>query len=543
MDSFEELGLPEELVEALASEGIERPTPLQEAAIPVLRRGNNILLAAGPGSGTLVAWGAPLLERIDPEGSKPAGVVLTPTPESAQRLAESLQRLALATGHRMAALGSPWAVPSRAHVLFGHPDDVLQAAGRGEVDLSGITSLVVDQADRIERLVGLGLVEEVVSFLPKDGQRVVVALPVTPGVEDLVERHARRATSVPPRPADGSLDRASVERGTIRFRVVQDPKDDGLLAAVAELLDGGDVRHVLVYARTEDRAADAGDYLTLHGYVAGAPGDTAVPVWLGVNELEARNAAGDTEGVAVVSYDVPADPDSLDRRHGGRSGGGTVLILPREVSHLRDVARRTGYAVVPSPPPSRRDDDASRFRSELTQALEAEDLSAYLLLLEPLFERFDPAEVAAGAAALLRRKSPAQATPAASAASHAHGREAPVAWVKIFLTVGERDGLSAKDLLGAITGEADIPGSKVGKIEIRESHTVVEVMEPVARKVISALNGTTIRGRSVRADFDRPKTRGPGGPGGGSGPPGGRGGPGGGRGRGAPPRGRPPTRG
>lgn len=540
MDSFEDLGLPEELVEALASEGIERPTPLQEAAIPVLRRGNNLLLAAGPGSGTLVAWGAPLLERIDPEGSKPAGVVLTPTPESAQRLAESLQRLALGTGHRMAALGSPWAVPSRAHVIFGDPDGVLQAAGRGEVDLSGITSLVVDQADRIERLVGLGRVEEVVSFLPKDGQRVVVALPVTPGVEDLVERHARRAASVPPRPADGSLDRASVERGTIRFRIVQDPKDDGLLATVAELLDGGDARHVLVYARTEDRAADAGDYLTLHGYVAGAPGDPAVPVWLGVNELEARNAAGDAEGVAVVSYDVPADPDSLDRRHGGRNGGGTVLILPREVSHLRDVARRTGYTVVPSPLPSRRDDDASRFRDELAQALEAEDISAYLLLLEPLFERFDPAEVAAAAAALLRKKAPAQATPAASSASHAHGREAPAAWVKIFLTVGERDGLSAKDLLGAITGEADIPGSKVGKIEIRESHTVVEVMEPVARKVISALNGTTIRGRSVRADFDRPKTRGPGGPGGRSGPPGGRGGPGGGR--GAPPRGRPPTR-
>lgn len=502
MDSFEDLGLPEELVEALAAEGIERPTPLQEAAIPVLRRGNNLLLAAGPGSGTLVAWGVPALERIAPDASGTATLVLTPTTESAQRLAESLQRLGAVTGHAVAALGSPWALPERAHILFGTPADILAAAAAGALNVETVSTLVVDQADRIERLGGLGPVEEVLGFLPRDGQRVVLALPVTPAVEDFVERHARRAATVPPRPADGSLERTSVNRGTLRFRIVQEPKEEGLLATVAQLLSG-DLRHVLVYCRSEDRAADVGDYLTLHGYLAGAPGDTGVPVWLGVQELAARTAAEGAEGVSVVSYDVPADPDSLDRRH-GRHDGGIVLLVPRELAHLRDVARRTGYALEPAPLPPRREDDASRFRDMLAKAAREEDISPYLLLLEPLFERMDPAEVAAAAVALLRQKAPPPPPPPAPSAA---GREAPAAWVKVFLTVGERDGLTAKDLVGAITGEADVPGSKVGKIEIRESHTVVEVMEPVAKKVIAALNGTTIRGRSVRADFDRPRSR------------------------------------
>jgi ATP-dependent RNA helicase DeaD len=525
MDSFEELGLPPELVEALAAEGIERPTPLQEAAIPVLRRGNNLLLAAGPGSGTLVAWGAAALERIDPDVPGTAALVLTPTPESAQRLAESLQRMGAATGHSVAALGSPWALPARAHVLFGTPGEVLGAAAAGEIDLSSVTILVVDQADRIERLAALGPVEEVLGFLPKDGQRVVLALPLTPGVEDFVERHARRAATVPPRPADGSLERTSVERGTLRFRVVSEPREEGLLATVAQLL-ADDFRHVLVYCRSEDRAADVGDYLTLHGYVAGAPGDAAVPVWLGVQELTARSATEGVSGVTVVSYDVPADPDSLDRRH-GKHDGGIVLLAPRELAHLRDVARRTGYALEPAPLPARRDDDASRFREMLARAAQEEDISPYLLLLEPLFERMDPAEVAAAAVALLRKKAPpAPPRPTSHGGTSAAARETPTAWVKVFLTVGERDGLTAKDLVGAITGEADIPGSNVGKIEIRESHAVVEVMEPVAKKVIAALNGTTIRGRSVRADFDRPRSR--------QGQAGER--------RGGPPRGRPPRR-
>lgn len=524
MDSFEDVGLPPELVEALAAEGIERPTPLQEAAIPVLRRGNNLVLAAAPGSGTLVAWGAAVLERMDPEATGPAALVLTPTAESAQRLAESLQRIGAVTGHAVAALGSPWALPGRAHVLFGTPSHVLEAAAAGGVDLGAVTTLVVDQADRIERLTGLAPVEAVLGFLPKDGQRVVVALPLTPGVEDFVERHARRAATVPPRPADGSLERTSVNRGTLRFRVVPEPKEEGLLATVAQLLGEDDVRHVLVYCRSEDRAADVGDYLTLHGYMAGAPGDTGVPVWLGVQELPARSAAEGVAGVCVVSHDVPADPDSLDRRH-GRHDRGMVLVLPRELAHLRDVARRTGYAVEPSPLPPRREDEAGRFRETLARAAQEEDISPYLVLLEPLFERMDPAEVAAAAVALLRKKAPPAApTPAPTSAA---SREAPTAWVKVFLTVGERDGLTAKDLVGAITGEADIPGSKVGKIEIRESHAVVEVMEPVAKKVIAALNGTTIRGRSVRADFDRPRSRQ---------------GPGGER-RNSPPRGKPPRRG
>ena len=82
------------------------------------------------------------------------------------------------------------------------------------------------------------------------------------------------------------------------------------------------------------------------------------------------------------------------------------------------------------------------------------------------------------------------------------------AWVKLFISLGERDQVGPKDLVGAITGEAGIDGSQIGKIEVKEMLSLVEVEEPVAEKVIRALNGTTIRGRSVRVDFDRAR-RGP----------------------------------
>jgi ATP-dependent RNA helicase DeaD len=497
VESFEELAVAPELVEALAAEGIERPTPLQGDAIPILRQGNNLLLAAGPGSGLLVAWVVPLLERTGAEGDAPQVLIVTEGAETADRLAESVARLASVTGHSVAALGSPWLLPGRAQVVVGSAADVLASAAAGELALGGVRALVVDQAQLIERVSGLEIVERVIDFVPPEAQRVLSALPVTEGVADLVERHVRRAVTVPGRDTT-----EAPRRGKLRFRITGEPKESAALALAAELL-AGDARHVLFYSRSEDRAADLGDYLTLHGYAAGAPGDDAAPVWLGVDALSGRAAAQRAEGLVVVSYDVPSDPDSLDRRH-SIGGEGVALVLPRELAHLKSTGRRTGYETVPFPPPARTPTAVEELRASLTRVLEEGEATAYLPVLEPLFERFDPAEIAAAAVALLRERR----TPAGQASdAPAPGVEPPAApaWAKLFVGVGERDGLRPGDLLGAITGEAGVDGRSVGRIEIRESHSLVEVHDDVARKVIKALNGTTLKGRAVRADFDRPR--------------------------------------
>lgn len=524
MESFEELGLEPELVEALSSDGLEGPTPFQTDAIPVIRRGNNLLGRAGPGAGTLVAYGAALLDRLDPGGGSPRALVLAPTTDSARRLAESLAGLAAATGHVVAAAGIPWVLPERADLLFGSPADLLAWARASRFDVHAVEALVVDQASALQHAGGLADVEALLEFLPREAQRVVLALPVTPEIEDFVERHARRAVQLPPQAVEGATGDAGPRRGEVRYRIVEEPREVGALQLVSELLEG--MRHCCLFFATEDRAADVGDYLTLHGYAAGAPGDDAAPVWLAVRELAARTALKG-EGVVPVSFDVPSGPDSLDRRHGGGRGG-TIIVLPREMPHLRDVARRTGYRVVPFPPPAvvtgRGELDALLARLEAASG--DADLGPYLIALEPLFERKGAAEVAAAAVALLRQRTPAQTGPAgpsaaepvparmpqatapASRRSAAGASAPPAAYVRLYISLGERDNVGPGDVVGAITGESGIASSRVGKVEIRESFSIVEVQEPVAEQVIRALNGITVRGRSVRADYDRPRARG-----------------------------------
>ena len=150
MESFEELGLTPELVEALAADGLEQPTSLQEAALPVIRRANNLFLAAGPGSGITIAWGAALLDRVEGEGDMPRVVVLTPTQDRADQLAQSLGRIADSAGHTVGALGSHWMLPERATMLFGTPADVLAAAKASGINLEAVEAIVVDQASGID---------------------------------------------------------------------------------------------------------------------------------------------------------------------------------------------------------------------------------------------------------------------------------------------------------------------------------------------------------------------------------------------------------
>ena len=500
MSTFEDLGIAPELVEALAAEGIERPTPLQESAIPVIRKGNNLVLEAGPGSGLLVAWSVGLLDRVEPGADAPLVLVVCATADIADRLARSTAHIADTTGHVVSALGSAWALPQRADVLFAGMPDLLAALGEGAVDVTGKEAVVFDQAQLVEDYTGIDAIERVLDYVPAEAQRILTALPMSPGVSSLVGRLFKRTMKLP------SPDTDVAKRGEVHFRIVPEPREAGTLRVVDEMFKDG-ARHVLVFCRSEDRAADVGDYLTLRGFVAGAPGDASVPVWLGIDALEARGAAKDVEGLVVVSCDAPTDPDMLDRRH-SMGDRGVVIVLPREVPHLRALGKRTGYDTVPFPPPPKASTSVTRLRARIEEAIAEKDTGPYLVALEPLFERYDPADVAAAAVALLKEAGAAPAGPGEAAPTASSGAAAATSvpsWAKLFVSVGERDGLRPGDLLGAITGEANISGDAVGKIDIHESHTLVEVHDTVARQVIGAINGTTIKGRSVRVDFDRPR--------------------------------------
>jgi ATP-dependent RNA helicase DeaD len=557
MASFQDLGLREPLLAALEDAGIERPTALQAAAIPVLRREGNLVARASSGSGKTLAYGLGVLDRIEPraaaddeddeddgdnetpEAGGTRALILSATPEAAERAALELVPFAQAAGLTVAASGGGWGTRSEsADVLVATPGEVMEAVRTSAVKLEALEAVVIDGAAEIESLGGWEALETLFDHVPRDAQRIIITSEMTDVVEDLAGRRVKRAIRYPSAPADpASMEPTPAPTATVGY-VPVGPRDK--VDVVARLLGGGrgDTAPVL-YCRTDERAAQLAEALSLRGFlVSDAEDPDADAVVLGSSSDDEDEP--DLPSGQVISYDVPADEETLRARHGGDDPG-FVLVEPRELVHLRDIARRAGFFAQPAGIAGEESVSGSvelrTFRGELRRALREEDLAAQMLILEPLFEDFTPTEIAAAASALLRRKRPsvsaADAMPAAAAAArerpeprttssmrpapggHADGGGAPAAFTRLFISLGERDGVRANDLVGAIAGEANIPGSAIGKIEIRDTFSIVEVPADAGGKVISALNGTTIRNRSVRVDYDRP--RGAGGPGGGPG--------------------------
>jgi ATP-dependent RNA helicase DeaD len=519
-ETFEELGIASELAAGAASMGWAVPSGLQRDALPILRRGNNAVLYASAGAGATGAYVLGLLDRLLSEEAgegSPRALVVVPDASLASGVASCMARLAADTGTAVRALAPGW--PDR-------PTDVLvasaEAAGAAVRDsslkLDGLLTLVVHGADLLAATRQWDTLEVLLEATPASAQRVLVTARFDAATDSLIERHVRRAMTVPPRPADPEgIDGEPV--ATVRYHLAPEREKT---AAVAELVAAADAGEIAIACRTAARAEQLMAALGARGVsargvsVATDPsagegdGDDRRILALPFHEADQRSTRA-----TVISYDVPFDAESFGELH---ARGGSVLVTPSQLPHLHQVASRARVALERIRPRERPTlGPAEVVRMRLRETVQRGDLAADLALIEPLLDEFSATELAAAALQLARAAGVAHpaaepgqaeggATRGASAQRPGGAAAAPpptLTWVRLFVSGGSRDGLGPGDLVGAITGETGLQGAQVGKIDVRESHSTVEVPTESAAAVIQALNGRSLKGRSLRVDYDR----------------------------------------
>jgi len=211
-------------------------------------------------------------------------------------------------------------------------------------------------------------------------------------------------------------------------------------------------------------------------------------------------AAGDATAETpdpLVLVELPGSREELRRLVGATARRIYALVLPSQVGSLRSLLG--GGSVSPvtllDAAERARGRDAA-LRASLRDVLASGDVRREVLALEPLLAEYDALEVAAAALRLLEQQRPSR--PAAAAA-------ATQPMQRLFVNLGEKDGVRAQELVNAVTTEAGIPGSQVGKVEVRDTHSLVEVAASVAGLVADKLTGSVVRGRRVQARIDAPR--------------------------------------
>jgi ATP-dependent RNA helicase DeaD len=526
----------------------------EERERPAVARNQNVLHVLPHDAAAVSQFIDPALERLDPESAETQLLVLTPDSETAVLIAEAATRARAGTPARVLPV-TAWRRASRllrvrpATVVAGTPSDILELIRASALKLDSVNMLVLAWADVMSDAAGEPL-EAVMSEVPKDAARVVVASQLTPAVEALAERYARRARRSHTTPV--------VEGIPVDLRYVA-IAPQARVSALRRLLDDTDPERAAIYVRSEEAAREVANTLRAIGI---AEQDPSIVITRGEP----------VENVSlVVLYEQPMSAEAL--RTLAESGNAVIaLATARQIPALRALA--SGGRVTPfvlSGPGARARSRDEKVRDELRATLANGVNARELIALEPLLTEFDGVEIAAAALRLLERDrerdkpaekpektdrilapiaersaAPERAEradraprsdresraprgerpdrergarpdrgdrdPARGGSSRGAPSRTPASrgeMSRLFVNAGKADGMTPRDLVGSIANESGISSDQIGKIELRDTHSIVEISTPVAEQVASKMNGITVRGKrlTMRVDNDRPSTR------------------------------------
>ncbi|ARW84939.1 MULTISPECIES: ATP-dependent RNA helicase DbpA [Aeromonas] len=450
---FSSLNLSPALQENLTSLGYLQMTPIQAQSLPLVLDGKDLIAKAKTGSGKTAAFALGLLAKLNVNRLEVQALVLCPTRELADQVAQEIRRLARALPNvKLVTLcGGTQTAPQSAtlsfgaHIAVGTPGRILKHLEQGTLELSGLKTLVLDEADR---MLDMGFGEEinrVISYAPEQRQTLLFSATYPEGI-------AQMSRGVQRNPVEVSVE--SLHEGSAIEQKLYEVPAGQRLDALTWLLSHYQPASCVVFCNTKRACNDVADHLAAKGFsalalngdleqrerdqvlVRFANGSATILV---ATDVAARGLDIKELG-AVINYELTYDPEVHVHRIGrtgraGQQGLALSLYQPNEAQRVNLIEE---YQQAPMP-------------------------------------QGDLAEI---------------------------GREIkPIApqMVTLSIDAGRKTKVRAGDILGALTGEGGIAGADVGKIQISEQYSYVAVKRSVGSAALKRLQEGKIKGRTYRA--------------------------------------------
>jgi ATP-dependent RNA helicase DeaD len=540
--SFQDLGLSEPVLRALADVGYESPSPIQAETIPVLLAGRDMLGQAQTGTGKTAAFALPALSKIDLTRHEPQVLVLVPTRELALQVSEAFLRYAahLKGFHVLPIYGGQSYQPQLnalrrgVHVVVGTPGRVIDHMNRGTLKLGGLTLLVLDEADEMLRMGFVDAVESILEQTPPQRQVALFSATIPAPIRRIAQKHLHSPVEVTIKSKTSTATNINH-----RYWVVSGMHK---LDALTRILEAETFDGMLVFTRTKHSTVELAEKLEARGFAA-APLNGDIPQALRertvarlkagqIDILVATDVAArglDVERIGhVVNYDVPYDTESYVHRVGrtgraGRKGEAILFIAPRERNMLRAIERATRQVIEPMNLPTV---DAvntlriAKFKQRISETIAKGDADGYRPVLEQLETESGASliDIAAALACLAQGSTPLllsgkdQPLPAPASSerereSHAprpgrerqpHTKSAAAQMETFRVEVGSVHGIKPGNIVGAIANEAAIAGVHIGRVDIREDHSYVDLPEGMPKQIFKELQKVRVAGRELR---------------------------------------------
>ncbi|WP_416393624.1 MULTISPECIES: DEAD/DEAH box helicase [unclassified Curtobacterium] len=551
--TFADLGLSDAVLKAVKDIGYETPSAIQEATIPTLLEGRDVVGLAQTGTGKTAAFALPILSRMEAGAEVPQALVLSPTRELALQVCEAFEQFASHMKHVHVLPvygGQAYGVQLSAlrrgvDVVVGTPGRIMDHIAKGTLDLSELKYLVLDEADEMLKMGFAEDVETILAETPDDKQVALFSATMPAQIRRISQQYLTD-------PAEITVKTKTKTAANItqRYLMVSYPQK---VDALTRILEVEDFEGMIIFVRTKSETETLAEKLRARGYAAAAiSGDVAqAQRERTVNQLKSGKldilvatdvaARGlDVDRIThVVNYDIPVDIESYVHRIGrtgraGRSGDSISFVTPRERRLLSAIERHTKQPLTQMQLPTIEDVNETRltrFDDAITAALEQQDrITAFRDIIAHYVEHHDvPADdVAAALAVVAQGEDPLLLDPKADELRNrvdrdgrggdrrdrdddrgARGersdrgprRSQPMTAYRI--EVGRRHRVEPRQIVGALANEGGLRRDDFGAIQIRPDFSIVELPTDMDAGVLDRLTDTRISGKLIEIKPDR----------------------------------------
>jgi len=558
--TFSEFELKPALQKSLDEVGYETPTPIQEQTIPLLLEKKDVLGQAQTGTGKTAAFALPLLSNLNLRQKDPQVLVLAPTRELAIQVAEAFKKYAshMKSFHVLPIYGGQEysgqirGLKRGSHVVVGTPGRVMDHMRRGTLKLDKLSTLVLDEADEMLRMGFIDDVEWILEQTPKERQIALFSATIPQQIRRIATRYLKDPVQI-------IIKDKTTTAPTIRQRFWP-VSGMHKLDALTRILEAEPFEAMLIFVRTKTATVELSAKLEARGY-ASTPLNGDIKQNQRERSIESLKSGKldilvatdvaarglDVERIThVINYDIPHDTEGYVHRIGrtgraGRQGDAILFVAPREKSMLHAIERATNQKIEIMELPSTElinDQRMAKFKQRITDTLASEELGLFYQMIEQYQQEHNVPvlEIAAALGLLLQGETPLML----QAKSHhfkedkswqndetkprkgrggdrgkERGRmrdkvrgkdqdrtskkELPLeeGMERFRIEVGHNHDVKPNNIVGAVANEAGLDSQHIGRINIYDDFSVIDLPEGMPKEVFSDLKKVWVAGKQL----------------------------------------------
>ena len=523
---FEDLELKPQILRAIKDMGFEEATPIQSQAIPAVISGVDVIGQAQTGTGKTASFGIPLLQKVDPTIKKTQAIVLSPTRELAIQSTEELHKLSkYMHGVKILPVYGGQdisrqikALKGGVSIVIGTPGRIMDHLRRKTIKCDEIKTIVLDEADEMLNMGFREDIETILEYMPsEDRQTVLFSATMPKPIMDITRKYQHDAKHI--KITKKELTVPNIEQ------YYYDVKRHDKIDVLSRLLDYYNPKLSVVFCNTKRMVDELVSELKQRGYFAeGLHGDmkqvqrdrvmrkfrTGKTDILIATDVAARGI--DVDDVeAVFNYDIPQDDEYYVHRIGrtgraGREGRAFTFVRGKEVYKLKDIQRYCKTKIKHKAIPSSEDIAqirAEKIMDEISRIIDNEKLDDMIDIIESQVNESDYTSMDIAAAFLKQALGMVEGTKEEIEEENSwdfSDTGAEEGMVRLCVNIGKNQKIRPGDILGAVAGEANIPGKLVGAIDMYDNYTFVEVPKEYAKVVLKAMKKAKIKGKSINVE-------------------------------------------